>query len=117
MNMIVLLRIGTEQLAVLVLIIQIGMRENIVSLIEFFGADTAKALDYWYDNSLFSDWKKPPARFCVNEKALESDISFYRSLGFEDIGAFACFLGEDYEALYGEPDISAFKRAVNKLNL
>ena len=87
----------------------------IVPLLDFFGADDAKALDYWYDNSLFSRWKKPPQPFSVDRDVLFSDFEYYRSLGFSDIGCFACFLGEDYEALYGDVDISDFSAAFNKM--
>jgi hypothetical protein len=89
-----------------------GVRENIEALMEYFGAEGAKALDYWFDNSLFSSWKKPPVRFEADEKTLVSDMAFYRELGFEDIGTFACYLGADYELLYGEADITPFKRAL-----
>ena len=87
----------------------------IVPLLDFFGADDAKALDYWYDNSLFSRWKKPPQPFSVDRDVLFSDFEYYRFLGFSDIGCFACFLGEDYEALYGDVDISDFSAAFNKM--
>lgn len=41
------------------------------------------------------------------------DIAFYREKGFEYISSFACFLGEDYEALYGAPDIAPFARGAS----
>ena len=66
-------------------------------------------LEYWYDNSLFSNWKKPPAKFSPDNEMIKADIEFYKRLGFNDIASFACYLGEDYEALYGESDISAFE--------
>lgn len=74
-------------------------------LIAFFGTKNAKVLDYWLDNSLFSRWKKPPVKFTPDRAVIEADVAFYKTLGFEDISSFACFLGEDYEALYGAPDI------------
>ena len=36
------------------------------------------------------------------------DFSFYRSLGFLDFSSFACYLGADYEELFGEVDITPF---------
>ena len=66
-------------------------------------------LEYWYDNSLFSRWKKPPKQMFPKNHLIPADLAFYRSLGFEDIASFACFLGEDYEALYGDFDLSAYK--------
>ncbi|MBR2722186.1 MAG: DUF4838 domain-containing protein [Clostridia bacterium] len=86
--------------------------EPLEALIALFGKTGAKALDYWYDNSLFSKWKKPPVHFEVDAEVLHADFAYYRSLGFEDIGCFACYLGKDYEDLYGEePDISEFAKA------
>jgi hypothetical protein len=82
--------------------------EYIEGLLEFFGKDKARALDYWYDNSLYSRWKKPPVPFKVDREVLKADIEYYGSLGFTDVASFACYLGEDYETLYGEPDISDF---------
>jgi len=80
-------------------------------LLAFFGKENAKVLDYWYDNSLFSKWKKPPVAFEVDAPVMEADFAYYRSLGFEDIGCFACYLGEDYEALHGKVDITPFAKA------
>lgn len=88
--------------------------EPLERLLAFFGKDDAKVLDYWYDNSLFSKWKKPPVAFEVDEAVLDADFDYYRSLGFEDIGCFACYLGEDYEALHGKVDIAPFAKAYHK---
>lgn len=76
-------------------------------LLDFFGKQNAKVLEYWYDNSLFSRWKKPPVCFVPNNNQIRSDYAFYRTLGFSVLSSFACFLGEDYLELYGEPDLSA----------
>ena len=59
---------------------------------------------------MFSDWKKPPCKFTPDNESIKKDIAFYRSLGFENIGSFACYLGEDYEKLWGEADYSAFEK-------
>ena len=80
-------------------------------LVEFFGTDDAKVLEYWLDNSLFSKWKKPPAPFSADPDTVRADVDAYREAGFENIATFGCFLGEDYEALYGEPDITPFTKA------
>ena len=42
---------------------------------------------------------------------LAADFAFYRSFGFEDIGCFACYLGDDYEALHGKVDVAPFAQA------
>ena len=82
------------------------------ALLGFFGREGAKVLEYWYDNSMFSGWVKPPKRFSPDAEALKRDISAYREMGFGYISSFACFLGEDYEELYGEADISPFSECV-----
>ncbi len=83
-------------------------------LIGFFGAEGAKVLEYWYDNSMFSGWEKPPKRFAPNVAQMARDIRLYREKGFEYISTFACFLGEDYEKLYGAADISPFAECVKE---
>lgn len=82
-------------------------RQFLPALLAWFGRGDAKVLDYWLDNSLYSGWKKPPARFTEDRAVAEADFAYYRSLGFTDISTFACYLSADYEALYGEADISA----------
>ena len=80
-------------------------------LLKVFDKDTAKVLDYWYDNSLFSEYKEVPKEFSVDKDALYADFKYYRKLGFNDIGSFACYFGDDYTKLYGEVDISDFSKA------
>ena len=75
---------------------------------EFFGREGAKVLEYWYDNSMFSGWVKPPKRFLPDADVIARDVRAYREMRFDYISTFACFLGEDYEKLYGEADISPF---------
>ncbi len=77
-------------------------------LLSFFGKKDAKVLEYWYDNSLFSHWKKPPAKFVLREEEMKKDIAQYQQVGFDNIATFACFLGEDYEELHGDVDVTPF---------
>lgn len=84
--------------------------ENIDRLLKFFGREGSRVLEYWFDNSLFSKWKKPPARFTPDSDMIRDDMDFYVGKGFEQIGSFACYLGPDYEELYGEPDVSAIAK-------
>ena len=77
-------------------------------LLRFFGKEGAKVLEYWLDNSLFSKWKKPPQPFVLDVPVLRDDLDFYEKLGFEDMTVFACYLGEDYAELHGEPQIDAY---------
>jgi hypothetical protein len=89
--------------------------ESLLPLLDFFGRDSAKALDYWLDNSLFSGWKKPPAEFTLDREALAHDLAYYSENGVRNITVFACYLGDDYEALYGEPDIESYAKAFENL--
>ena len=83
-------------------------RQMLLKQAEFFSWKDSKVLEYWLDNSLFSGWKKPPKEFKADDEKIKKEVAEYASLGFEIISTFGCFLGEDYEELYGEPDISAF---------
>ena len=83
-------------------------------LIRFFGREDAQVLEYWYDNSMYSNWTKPPKRFTPDEDTVFRDIAFYRQKGFVSIASFGCFLGPDYEELYGEPDLTAFQKALSE---
>lgn len=77
-------------------------------LLDRFGKKGAKVLEYWLDNSLFSKWKKPPVAFVNDVPVMQDDLRFYEALGFEDVTVFACYLGEDYEALHGAPDLADY---------
>lgn len=79
-------------------------------LLKAFGSTDACVLEYWLDNSFFSKWKKPPKRFAPEKDVILSDLAWYRQLGFGRLSSFACFLGDDYERLWGEPDASDFAR-------
>ena len=89
-------------------------QEMLAPLLRFFGKEDAKVLEYWYDNSLFSNWKKPPVKFTLDRDTMERDIALYRAKGFSTVASFACFLGEDYEALHGDVDITPFARCLAK---
>ena len=43
--------------------------EHLDALIKKFGTSSARALDYWLDNSLYSNWKKPPKEFEMHPKS------------------------------------------------
>lgn len=86
--------------------------ESRAPLLAFFGKQNSRVLEYWLDNSLFSNWKKPPVRLTCDAEEVRRDVAEYVALGYEDISTFGCFLGRDYEELYGEPDITPFTDAV-----
>ncbi|NLV34108.1 MAG: DUF4838 domain-containing protein [Clostridiaceae bacterium] len=86
---------------------------NIPKLFSVFGKRNSKVLEYWLDNSMFSDWKKPEKKFVPDEVMIREDIDKYHTLGFEYISSFACYLGSEYVKLYGKPDISPFYNSIN----
>ena len=57
---------------------------------------------------MFSRWKKPPQPFALDEPVLEQDLTFYEALGFDETTVFACYLGEDYVELHGEPALEKY---------
>lgn len=87
--------------------------EDIAKLMEFFGKRNSRVLEYWYDNSLFSGWKKPPKQLNPNFEVMHADIKWYFDHGFEEIASFACYLGPDYEALWGEPPLECVQAVVS----
>ena len=76
---------------------------HIKELLEFFGVQDSRALEYWVDNSRFSNWTRPPQKLVFDAEVMRQDVRYYLSLGFRDLTSFACFLGPDYIALYGPP--------------
>ena len=82
----------------------------LAGLINYFGKTGARVLDYWMDNSLFSNWTKPPKPFRLDADVMRADVEFYKGLGFEEITSFGCYLGEDYDALYGKYDLAEYGR-------
>lgn len=86
-------------------------QKYLVPLMELFGRENTKVLEYWIDNSMYSNYTKPPKILNVNPEQVKKDIAFYKALGIEDITTFACYLGQDYEELYGEPDIKCYTQA------
>lgn len=77
-------------------------------LLRLFGKKDAQVLEYWMDNSRFSGWKKPPKHMPLDEQVMKEDVKAYRSLGFESITSFGCYLGADYRALYGKAPVSEY---------
>ena len=84
----------------------------LLPLMELFSSQPAKVLEYWYDNSLYSNWKKPPKKFVLKEDAMRREIAEYKQMGFDFITTFACFLGADYEELHGEVDVKPYAEAI-----
>lgn len=87
---------------------------QIRSLLTFFGTSGSQALDYWMDNSLFSQWQKPPRPFILHADVLLQDALYYAELGFESVTSFGCYFGPDYRTLYGLPPILEYGRQLSK---
>ena len=81
---------------------------NARELAAFFGASDGKVLEYWLDNSMFSGWQKPPKKLNADPELIKRDLEFYEALGFGTVTTFACYLGADYEELWGEPDLGGY---------
>ena len=91
----------------------VGEIRDLKKLIDFFGTKDSRVLDYWMDNSLFSNWTKPPKPFTLDAEVMEKDVEFYASLGFEEITSFGCYLGPDYEELYGKVSLAEYGRILS----
>lgn len=89
-------------------------KEMIAPLMNAFSGEPRKVLEYWYDNSLYSRWTKPPKEFILKEKEMRLEILEYKEMGFNCISTFACYLGEDYQALYGDVDVTPFSDALSE---
>ena len=93
-------------------------RKLLSILLDIFGTDGARALEYWLDNALNSGFKKPPALLSPNADVIADDIAFYHSMGLDTIETIAYFIGADYRELFGDPPCavygSAFAAAAEK---
>jgi hypothetical protein len=89
-------------------------RNAILPLLSHFGANGSTVLEYWYDNSMFSGWRLPPKQFSLDVAAMERDIKEYIEMGFENISSFACFLGENYNRLWADVDVSDIAKIINR---
>jgi hypothetical protein len=77
-------------------------------LLDFFGSKDSRVLEYWLDNSRFSQWKKPWRKLQFDPEIMARDVAYYRSLKFESMTTFACFLGREYQQEYSPPDFTAY---------
>jgi len=83
-------------------------------LVRFFGTKDARVLEYWMDNSLCSNWTKPPRKFALDEATMQRDVAYYRELGFGSMTSFGCYLGPDYQQLHGEASLEAYGRILRE---
>ena len=90
--------------------------DAIPALLDWFGTKDAQILDYWMDNSMFSNWVKPPKELYINTETIRGDMAYYQQCGFVHITSFGCFLSDDYIALYGEPPMVEYGKCFAILN-
>lgn len=86
------------------------LKENL----DVFPAATLHILEYWLDESMFSNWKRDalvPLPF--DEQNCRRDINLYRNLGARSITCFATWLNGIYVQEYGSavPFFSGYGRA------
>lgn len=77
-------------------------------LLKVFDKESAHILEYWFDVSLFSRWKKPPVRLPFYEQVMKTDVEMYASRGVSFITSFGCFIDQEYIRLYGVPPIKEY---------
>ena len=83
--------------------------EKLDRLLEVFPSDTAQALEYWLDASLFSKWKKPLARIPWDADRTREEIAAYRRRGIRHFTTFAVNVDDDYLADFGAESISCVR--------
>lgn len=84
--------------------------ELVKKIVDFFGRENSKVLEYWYDNSIY--YRRAGNKlveFTPQNQQIEKDFEFYKDLGFERLSSFACNLCDEYAKLFGEPDFSAIE--------
>lgn len=89
-------------------------RQHLKALIQYFGSEDGKILEYWMDNSRFCNWKKPYKEFVLNEEVLREDLKYYKELGFTSVTSFACFLDESYAEEFGTPPIEEYSTILSQ---
>lgn len=82
--------------------------QHLAPLLNYFGTENAQVLEYWMDNSLNCRWKLPYKKLPFYPEVIAADAAYYRSLGFEHLTSFGCFLGEDYAAEFGIPPVCEY---------
>jgi hypothetical protein len=68
-----------------------------------FERETAQALEYWLDDSMWSGWRKPARPIRWSDEAVTRDVEVYASRGVRHVTSFAVFVDADYVATFGFP--------------
>jgi hypothetical protein len=80
-----------------------GYLDTLAENMKLFGAETAQALEYWLDVSLFSSWKRPSVKLPWNAAICRADIAAYRAAGVRNFTTFATYIDAEYVSLHGDP--------------
>ena len=67
-----------------------------------FPSKTAKALEYWLDESLFCNWSDDRVEIPWDAPRTREDLEFYRRRGISSFSTFAVKIDDAYVAKYGE---------------
>ena len=90
-------------------------REILERLLKIFPAETAQALEYFLDVSLFCQWQREKAGpLQIDEKRLNADVAYYSSLGIKNISTFAAFMDCEWLQRYGTNAIETYGKIVNE---
>lgn len=72
--------------------------------LEVFPRETAQALEYWLDVSMFSEWTRPAKRLPWNPDVFRSDLDTYAKRGIRHVTTFAAWIDGDYVNRFGQPE-------------
>ncbi len=82
-------------------------------LIEFFGKEKSQVLEYWIDNTRFSEFIEPYRKMQFDSEIMRRDMEFYKELGFRNFTSFACAIDLEYSKRYGDFDLSDYCKIIN----
>lgn len=74
--------------------------EHLENNLKVFPVETAEVLEYWLDDSLFSDWKKPAVKLPWKKEIFQQDVEAYAKRGIRQIVSFAVYIDQDYANKY-----------------
>jgi hypothetical protein len=81
-----------------------------------FPRETAQALEYWLDDSMYSGWRKPAQPLKWSDDVVAADVDLYAARGLRHVTTFAVYLDADYVARYGFPDaVATYGRLLNSV--
>lgn len=83
-------------------------------LLNIFPAETTHVLEYWFDNALYSDFKKPPVKIPFNDYVMDEDMKMYTSYGINNIKSFGSYIDEEYYKLHGNPPTEVYGDIIEK---